>query len=89
MHFILTVHFLHILSFKYDSIIGDTNAIMGDKHSDERNTSVNFICVDGTCCAREGYSEPGDQPPLQQVRTVLQPLEKKRQKIPSSRILCS
>ena len=49
---------------------------MGDKNSDERNTSVNFLYVDGTRLAREGYSEPGDQPPLQQVSTVLHPLDK-------------
>ena len=76
MQFILTGYFLHRLLFKYDSIIGDTNAIMGDTNSDKRNPSVNVLCVDGNHRAREGYAEPGDQPPLQQVSTVLQPLDK-------------
>ena len=75
--FISFTHFFTHMFSKDDSMKGDTNAIICDTIVGLCSPSADFNFVYGNCRACEGYVESGDQPPLKQVRTVLQPFYNK------------
>ena len=81
MHVIHTNVSTHISSAD-DSITGDTNSIMCDTNVGVCSPYDNVICVSGNLRGCEGYAESGDQPPLLQVRKVLQPLDNKLENHP-------
>ena len=64
------------MSSRDDSITGDKNAIMCDTNVCACSTSANLLRVSFNRCTRECYAESGDQPPLQQLRTVIQIFDK-------------